>query len=63
MIKTILLTGAGGYVGSVLTPKLLKIGYEVRAFDLYIYGDDVFNAVDDKTNLTVIKVTCGISSY
>ena len=55
MIKTILLTGAGGYVGSVLTPKLLKIGYEVRAFDLYIYGDDVFNAVDDKTNLTVIK--------
>ena len=55
MIKTILLTGAGGYVGSVLTPKLLNAGYEVRAFDLFIYGDDVFSAVDDKSNLTVIK--------
>ena len=51
--KKILITGGAGYVGSELTSSLLHKGYNVKVFDLYIYGDafkDVRNS-----NLTEIK--------
>lgn len=54
-IKTVLVTGGAGYVGSVLIPKLLKEGYNVKVIDLYIYGDDVLNAVKDNSGLEQIK--------
>ncbi len=53
--KSVLVTGSGGYVGSVLVPKLLSNGYKVTALDLYIYGDDVLAAVADDPNLKIIK--------
>jgi len=34
----ILITGAAGYIGSVLTPSLLKIGHEVIALDNFMYN-------------------------
>ena len=34
----ILVTGAAGYIGSVLTPELLRRGHEVVALDKFIYG-------------------------
>lgn len=37
--KKVLITGGAGYVGSALVPELLKKGYYVRVYDLYIYGD------------------------
>jgi len=54
-INTIFVTGAGGYVGSLLIPALLKEGYAVKAHDIYWYGDDVFDGVEDKSKLEVIK--------
>ncbi len=33
----ILITGAGGYIGSILVPELLKTGHEVMAVDNFIY--------------------------
>jgi len=42
--KTILVTGGGGYVGSALVPALLAAGHEVRAYDLYLYGEDVLDS-------------------
>jgi len=50
-IKKILVTGATGYKGSVLVPKLLAKNYEVIAFDLQWFG----NQLPDHKNLTVIK--------
>lgn len=36
---SILITGGAGYIGSVLTPKLINLGYKVRILDSLIYGD------------------------
>ena len=54
-IQTVLVTGGAGYVGAVLVPKLLDKGYHVKVLDLYIYGEHVFNALKDKSNLSQIK--------
>ncbi len=36
--RQILVTGAGGYIGSVLVPMLLDAGYAVRALDRFFFG-------------------------
>jgi nucleoside-diphosphate-sugar epimerase len=55
MIKSVLVTGGAGYVGSILIPKLLEKGYKVKVVDLYIYGDDVLDSVKDNPNLKQVK--------
>ncbi|MBI4445916.1 MAG: NAD-dependent epimerase/dehydratase family protein [Acidobacteria bacterium] len=54
-MKTVLVTGGAGYVGSVLVPKLLARGYRVKVLDLYIYGEEVLAAVREHPNLQQIK--------
>jgi nucleoside-diphosphate-sugar epimerase len=54
-INTVLVTGGAGYVGAVLVPKLLAKGYKVKVLDLYLYGEDVFDAVKGNANLEHIK--------
>lgn len=53
--NSVFVTGGAGYVGSVLVPKLLAEGYTVKVLDLFIYGDDVFDAVKDHAKLIQIK--------
>src|SRR6266404_5100664 len=40
-IKTICVPGGGGYVGTVLVPRLLAAGYRVKVLDLFIYGESI----------------------
>jgi nucleoside-diphosphate-sugar epimerase len=47
----ILVTGACGYKGSVLVPKLLAAGHSVSAFDIMWFG----NFLQPHPNLTVVK--------
>ncbi len=47
--------GGGGYVGAVLVPKLLRAGYRVKVYDLFIYGKEVFDRVKDDPSLSLIE--------
>lgn len=49
-MKNILVTGGGGYVGSVLTDNLINLNYNVTVLDLFIYGKKVFKNFE-KINL------------
>jgi nucleoside-diphosphate-sugar epimerase len=50
-MKKIFITGGAGYVGSVLTPYLIKKGHAITVFDLMLYGDTLKK---DK-NLNIIR--------
>jgi len=54
-LKKILVTGGGGYVGSVLCPKLLKGGYNVRVIDLMIYDPHSLDQCKKNLNFQLIK--------
>ena len=49
--KKVFITGGAGYVGSALVPELLKKGYHVIVYDIYIYG----NVLAPHPNLKEIK--------
>ena len=51
-IRNVFVTGGAGYVGSVLTRRLLEKGYNVSVIDLMIYGEAV---LPDHPNLIKIK--------
>lgn len=51
MLKNILLTGGAGYVGSLLTPQLLRKGYRVTVFDKMYYGNDFLPKDDSALSL------------
>ncbi|MFA4915041.1 MAG: SDR family oxidoreductase [Syntrophales bacterium] len=47
----ILVTGGCGYIGSILTPKLLNMGHQVTVFDIMWFG----NHFAGNNNLTVVR--------
>jgi len=51
-MRTVLVTGAGGYIGSVLVPKLLNKGYRVKAVDRFFFG---VNKLKPHENLEIIR--------
>ena len=51
-MKSILITGGAGYLGSRLVPQLLNDGYKVKVYDLLIYGK---NVLEEHENLEIIE--------
>ena len=51
-MKKILVVGGGGYIWICIVPELLRLGYSVTVYDLFIYGKDV---LDENEKLNVIK--------
>lgn len=57
-METVLCTGAGGYIGSVLVPYLLDYNYKVIALDLYKHRTPGLFGSCNHPNLEVVKGDC-----
>ncbi|HSW40877.1 MAG TPA: NAD-dependent epimerase/dehydratase family protein [Acidobacteriota bacterium] len=53
--RMILIVGGGGYLGSVLTRKLLARGFRVRVLDSFIYGRRSLEDIVDDGKLEIVE--------
>lgn len=54
-IKTILVIGGAGFIGSVLARKLLAKGYKIKVLDNFTYGDEGIKDIRDEPNIEIIE--------
>ncbi len=50
----ILITGGAGYLGSLMTEKLLKLGHSVIIYDTFIFGKDSLKDFENNPNLQLV---------
>jgi len=51
-VNNIMVTGAGGYIGTTLIPKLLEKGFNVTAVDRYFFGEEL---LPPHPNLAIVR--------
>ena len=51
----VLVTGGSGYLGSILSRKLLAKGYSVRILDNFLFGKDSINDIKNNQNLEIVE--------
>lgn len=62
-MKKVLVTGGAGYVGHVLTPRLLAEGYEVTVYDALFFGCRLPNSPNLRVVQGDIRDTAKLSKY
>jgi len=50
-MKKVLVTGGAGYIGSILVPKLISNGFDVRVLDLMIFGSQGLKSVSEQCEI------------
>jgi nucleoside-diphosphate-sugar epimerase len=55
MGKTVLVSGGGGYIGSVLTEMLLNAGHRVHVLDRFFFGQDAVATLGQSDRLKLIR--------
>jgi nucleoside-diphosphate-sugar epimerase len=53
--KRVLVVGGAGYLGCVLTQRLLHRGFRVRVLDSFIYGRRSLDSLSDTENLEIVE--------
>ncbi len=53
-LNSILVTGGAGYIGSVLTQKLVELGYNIRVIDSLIFGKDGISELISQNSIELI---------
>jgi nucleoside-diphosphate-sugar epimerase len=54
-MKTVLVTGGAGYIGSVVTEQLLDAGHRVKVLDRLFFGRQLLAPLEKREGLTIIK--------
>src|SRR5262245_13552440 len=54
-MKNVLLTGGGGYIGSVLLEQLLNAGHKVRVVDRFFFGQKLLSDIEGCDGVKMIK--------
>ena len=60
---TVLVVGGGGFIGSVLTKKLLKLNYKVKVIDNFFYDKKSLNNLKKNKKLEILKKDVSNLSY
>jgi nucleoside-diphosphate-sugar epimerase len=54
-MKTVLVTGGAGYIGSIVTEQLLEAGHRVKVLDRLFFGRQLLAPLEKREGLTIIK--------
>ncbi len=55
MYSKVAVTGAGGYIGSVLIKIMLEQGYRVRAVDMFFFGESALSGSCSNPSLEIVR--------
>ncbi len=51
----VLVTGGGGYIGSVLSNRLVEAGHRIRIFDRFLFGEDVLDPIANLPGVQIVR--------